>query len=546
MDPIFNLNYFQYNIGQIELLIVSLTFLATSFLGLLVFLRNPKSWTSRLFGLLAIVLDGYIITNFFSLHPPYNSTDTQLFWIRMVMFFASFKGPIIFLIVYNFPSDQLKIKAKYLSIVVFLAASSAIASLSPLVFKSIRYVGNQPIPIPGPGIFIFFANFVGFILLSFIIMVLKYRRSKGEEKSQQFYLMWGIFISLALIGITSLVFVVILKSSTFVFLGPLFLVILLAAIAYAIVKHQLFNVKIIATNLLVGTILITLLAKVFVSDSIIELAANIIVFGLVMIFGALLVKSVKKEVEQRQYLEKLSKDLENANTKLKELNKLKSEFLSFASHQVKAPMSVVKGYATLIFDGTYGEVSEKVRETAFKIKDAADRMIALVNNLLDLRKIEEGKMDFKFEETDAFKLITDTVNELKPLADNKGLELSTDIKGEKAICSADPQKLRQVFQNLVDNAIKYTDKGWIKVKAEIKDKLVVISVADSGHGIPKDLLPQLFEQFVRDGNEVKKIEGTGLGLYIAKQIVQNHKGKIWAESPGPGQGSIFYVELSLI
>lgn len=240
---------------------------------------------------------------------------------------------------------------------------------------------------------------------------------------------------------------------------------------------------------------------------------------------------------------KYAASLQVMNDQLKKLDKLKSEFLSFASHQVKAPMSVVKGYAQLIGDGSFGEVPDKVKETSEKIKESADRLIALVNNLLDLRKLEEGRMDFAFEDTDIAKLTTEVVNDLMTLAQKKKLELTVNVPPEELHGKIDIQKFRQVIQNLVDNSIKYTDSGWVKVSAERVDDSYVIKVSDSGRGMPKDLIPQLFEQFTREKDAAKRIEGTGLGLYIAKQIVLGHRGTIEASSEGVGKGSTFTITL---
>jgi signal transduction histidine kinase len=272
------------------------------------------------------------------------------------------------------------------------------------------------------------------------------------------------------------------------------------------------------------------------------------VFALVHIFGILLIRSVRKEVEQRERLEVLTKELAAANERLKELDKLKSEFLSFASHQVKSPMAAVKGYATLIYDGTFGLVPDKVKEVTHKIKASADRMIALVDNLLDLRKIEEGKMEYDFVEVEVAKFVSEIVEELSPLASDKKLELSFEGEPSGIKIKADAQKLRQVIQNLIDNAAKYTQAGWVRVSVnpDQDKKNVLITVADSGLGISKELLPNLFQQFRRDTQHAKAIKGTGLGLYIAKEIVTAHSGEIWAESEGEGKGSRFFVKVPIL
>ena len=298
----------------------------------------------------------------------------------------------------------------------------------------------------------------------------------------------------------------------------------------------LFDIKIIVTELLTFTIWVFLLMRVLLAET---WRAGIIdgsLFVFVIIFGILLIRSVIKEVEQREKLEVLNK-------KLEELNRLKSEFLSFASHQVKAPMTIVKGFAQLIYEGAYGAIPDKVKETSKKIINSANKMIALVENLLDLRKIEEGKMEFNFTEVEINKLVSGTIEELRPMAQDKNLDLTFTGLANEIKIKADSQKLSQVFQNFIDNAIKYTDEGWVKVKVEEKGNSVLISVSDSGRGLSRELRPHLFEQFSRDSEMAKEIQGTGLGLYIAKQIVEAHHGKIWAESEGEGKGTTFYVEM---
>lgn len=254
-----------------------------------------------------------------------------------------------------------------------------------------------------------------------------------------------------------------------------------------------------------------------------------------LIFGTLLIGSVRKEIRQREELELLNK-------RLRELDKTRKEFLSFASHQVKAPMTVVKGIASMIFDGSYGPPTDGIKEAVKKIQDSADRLISLVNDLLDMRKIEEGKMEYNFEKVEVNKLVSGIVEEFKGLAKDKNLELIFKSFPEKVYIWADSQKFRQVIQNLVDNAIKYTEKGRVQVKVEKENDEVLISISDTGRGISPELLPNLFTPFSRD----KKVAsgGTGLGLYISKKIIDAHNGKIWAKSSGEGKGSTFYMKVT--
>lgn len=236
--------------------------------------------------------------------------------------------------------------------------------------------------------------------------------------------------------------------------------------------------------------------------------------------------------------------LETANLRLSQLDRLKSEFLSFAAHQIKAPMSVVKGYATLIIDGSVGAASQQISDIATKIRDSADRMVGLVNSFLDLRRLEEGRVQYVWAEADLGSLVGTIVDEMRQLAAKKGLELRFAPPARVWKVSADLSSLRQVFQNLIDNAIKYTDRGSVTVSVESgTGSTVRVRVADTGRGISPQLLPKLFGQFSRDPSIAHELAGTGLGLYIARQIAEAHHGTVWAASAGIGKGSEFVVQL---
>lgn len=161
---------------------------------------------------------------------------------------------------------------------------------------------------------------------------------------------------------------------------------------------------------------------------------------------------------------------------------------------------------------------------------------------MDLRKIEEGKMEYKFEEANIGNMVADLVGEFRMLAENKKLRMEFTKPEKILMANIDIQKVRQSVQNLVENAIKYTDTGWIKVSIEESaNNSILITVANSGHPIPKDLLPHLFNEYQRDSATASKIEGTGLGLFIAKQIITANHGEIWAESEE--EGSKFFIKL---
>lgn len=245
-------------------------------------------------------------------------------------------------------------------------------------------------------------------------------------------------------------------------------------------------------------------------------------------------------------LKKPNQELKTAKDKLERLNHFKNHVLSLVSHDIKAPLAAIKGYATILRQGLYGEVNDKVKETLAKIEFAADDLVKMVNNVLDLRKIEEGRVEYQFAKLDFIQAVKGVFESLQPLADAKKLEMSFAVPAKEISVSGDREYLKHVIQNLLENAIKYTPQGFIRIGLKEDDGKVILSIEDSGIGIKPGTKPLIFEEFVRDERVKQDIKGAGLGLHIAKSIVEAHGGKIWAESDGEGRGSTFYVELKKV
>ncbi|MDO8424435.1 MAG: ATP-binding protein [bacterium] len=257
------------------------------------------------------------------------------------------------------------------------------------------------------------------------------------------------------------------------------------------------------------------------------------------------IKDFNEKLEDE--VEKRTKELQSAYEELKKLDKAKSEFLSIASHQLRTPLTAVKGYISMILEKSYGEVPEKIERPLRNVSLSNERLIKLVNDLLSVSRIEAGRIEMKFEKSSIEELITSVLEELKNVAKEKDLYLKFE-KPKPALPKIlfDKENLRQVILNLIDNAIRYTQKGGITVKIKnLKSKIQII-VSDTGAGMTDEELSKMFESFSRGAAGTRLYtEGVGLGLYIAKKFVEMHKGRIWAESKGKKQGSDFYVELPI-
>jgi len=266
-------------------------------------------------------------------------------------------------------------------------------------------------------------------------------------------------------------------------------------------------------------------------------------------FNIRLKREVKKAIGEVESvnadLTLTNKKLSNAYKSLKQLDVAKNEFISIASHQLRTPLTSIKGFVSLIMEGDYGKIGKGVREALRKIFISNERLIKLVNDLLSISRIESGKFTFNFKENDVVSMVEGIVDNFGLEAKNKKLKISYRNFAKKIEPFIfDRGKMQEVVSNLIDNAIKYTQKGEIKIKIEETAKKVRIIVSDSGKGMREDESNYIFEKFRRgvDSSNLNT-EGTGLGLYVCKKIVDAHKGRIIAESDGPGKGSRFIIEL---
>ncbi|MES2087913.1 MAG: HAMP domain-containing sensor histidine kinase [Patescibacteria group bacterium] len=241
--------------------------------------------------------------------------------------------------------------------------------------------------------------------------------------------------------------------------------------------------------------------------------------------------------------------LEIVNDRLKELDQLKSEFVSLATHQIRGPLASIKGYASLMIEGDYGEVPAQLNEPIDVIFRSSQSLAIVVDDFLNVSRIEQGKMKYDFTTFDLCALVQEVYTEAKPNIEKKGLSISSKCSPDTVNINGDRGKLKQVVGNILDNSIKYTPKGSINLSltADKASGKAILTIKDTGVGIRATTIPHLFQKFSRaeDASKVN-ILGTGLGLYVAREMIEAHGGRIWVESPGLGQGSTFFVEFRMV
>ena len=525
--------------ANLDLFSVGIAVAATLVLGFSVYFQNRQSVTGRTFLLFVLATSVWGIVNY----AHYNATTAvaALWLIRLIMFCAVWQAFSLHQLFLVMPQEHFNFSKKYRLALFPLVIITALLTLTPLVFSRIvNFVsGEVPDAIPGPGIVLFGIVAIGLVSRGLYTLLKKFLSARGEERHQFRFVLFGALLMFVLIITFNFVLAAFLNDFRFLPLGAVFVLPFAVATFYSVFKHHLFHVRVFATEFLTFILAVATLYEVVVERNPILIGLRSGVFLLVLAVGILLIKSVLKEIEQRERIAEQAKELEN-------LSRFKTQLLSLASHQIKAPLAVIKGFAELIEQGLYGPVSEKVKETVGKMHHSTDELIDLINDLLNFRQVEEGKLEYHFEKTDLRELVRNVCEKLKLLADEKHLEFSVHLPAEPAYANADKEKLSQVIQNVVDNSIKYTPRGRVAVNVECDRENVTIWVADTGLGITKDLLPHLFDEFIRDERVKKEVRGTGLGLYIARKIIEAHGGTIWAESEGEGRGSKFFVRIKKV
>jgi signal transduction histidine kinase len=251
----------------------------------------------------------------------------------------------------------------------------------------------------------------------------------------------------------------------------------------------------------------------------------------------------KSKDKVEEYSRTLEQKVEIRTRELEIASKHKSEFLANMSHELRTPLNAILGYTELILDEIYGDVPDKIRETLKRLEKNGRHLLGLINDVLDISKIEAGQLLLSLNDYSIEELVQTVFTSIEALAAEKNLKLKMTIPKDLDTAKGDEQRISQVLLNLLGNAIKFTEEGEVKVEVAVSNESFLISVSDTGPGISETDKNRIFEEFSQaDGSSTRKKGGTGLGLSIAKKIVEMHGGRIWVES-SLGEGSIFRFTL---
>ncbi|MAZ40949.1 hypothetical protein CL654_02435 [bacterium] len=530
----------------IILAIVSVT---NFILASLIYLRSKLK--SSIFFVLTITGVGiWAIGINFYIQPGVNALT--LFWSDMNYMIAAIFSVAFYFFGYYFGTEDKKLDKRQAWIVIGSMIVLIFLILSPGIPRSVITDVTEIAPYAKAQefgwafwyytVFVFAYFFGGLVWLT-----KKYFTASGNVKNQLKFIVTGTGISIVLGLLTNLVLPAFGVQGND-WMGPVGTLIFVSFIAYAIIRHKLWDFKIVALQFFIALMVVILLLQIFVAEGPVETALKTAIFLVVSGFSFYLVRGLLKEVDLREEMEQLAIKLQTANKRLEQIDIEKSDFVSITSHQLRTPLTVIKGYASMLLEGAFGKIDNKKQTNAIdQIFQGSQRLVLVIQEFTNISRIEKGEMKYVFDKTNVRNVVSASIEYFRDTLKEQKFDVILNASlGGNYIIEGDREKLEQVYSNILDNAIKYTPAGGtikIDIENDTQDKVIRTSITDTGMGIQPEMMSRLFEKFSRtQGSFRLHTEGRGLGLYVAKQIVEAHGGKIWAESTGRGKGTRFIVE----
>jgi hypothetical protein len=408
---------FSYN-SPIEYVILAAVVIASGIIALAVYRAKPTSATHQIFALLTLFTVLWLFITYIVRVPGLESYSLVVH--RLGIFFAAPMSFMFFLLGHTLPSEDLRLSKRAQWLTVLATVGMMVANISPFAFTSSTAVDGAPGLQVGPGIIPFASISTLFSVLAIYFLVRSYRHTQGDEKKQVSLILSGILLMLGLIIATILTPLILFHSLAFLPLTPLYVLVFLSLTAYAITKYQLFNIKVLLTQSLTIVIDVVLFAKIFGDTDASARVLDVFILIFVFVFGAFLVRSVQNEVRQRELIETQEKELEVNNARLKELDKQKSEFLSFASHQLRTPITAIRWNLSAMDDGTYGDISKNLIEPLETIRVQAGNMAVMIDDYLNVSRIEQGRIKYQFGPVDLREVLASVASTMAPGIEKRG------------------------------------------------------------------------------------------------------------------------------
>lgn len=518
-----------------DLLSVGLAVAATTVLGFTVYFNNPQSITNKTFFVFSLMTAVWGILNFLSYRI--NNIKLAFWFLRIELLLGVWLAFLLFTLFHIFLLENFSFSKAYKILLSPLVFITSLLCLTPFVFVKVSGLTTDgfidTIEI-GSGIVLFGVVSIGLVVVGFISLFKRMSLSTSEKDKRFFRLIFlGSFFMFLPLIILNFIFPAFLNNSRFVPFGAVTIFPFIIFTSYAILKHKLFNIKVAGTGVLVFLLSVVTFSEVILAQDFSMIVYRSSVLLLVLSFGILLIKSVLREVRQREEIQELAARLKSVN--------------SILAHDVKATIAKGRDAFSLLLDGTYGLIPEKAKPLLAGVMRDMNKMLNAIINIL----AAGHDMTLTLKPFDLKEAVLEAARDAAKDAEEKHLTIKTDIPaGDYTITADKTQLVAHVLKNLIENAINYNlENGFITVSLARPDqKKFLLTIKDTGIGIKDDDKPNMFKEGGR-GQESSKINvhSSGYGLATAKKTVEAHGGRIWFESEGaPGKGATFFVELPIV
>lgn len=526
----------QFYSPSLDLIMLVAAIAVDLLLAFAVYRANPKSATNRIFALLTVMTVAWL-----TITHAVRSADLlpySLLLHRLGIFFAAPMSALFFLLAHTMPKVAIELSRPALWTTIGATIFMMAINISPYAFVGETVADGVSQPVPGIGLLPFSLLSTLFSLLTLYFLIHKYLHAEGAVRKQLGLVLSGIAIMLALIILTVLFPVIIYGSIFFLPFTPLYTLVFLGMTAYAITKYELFNMKVLVTQMITIALCVILFAKLFGEETTSAQVVDGLVLSAMVVFSFFLVRSVRREVEQRERIERLAQELAATNERQEGL-------IHFIGHEVKGFLTKSEGAFAALLEGDFGKLPDDLKPFVAEALKQTRNGVTAVSDILQAANLKKGTVTFKKDPLDLAALVTEVVEKARASAQAKGLALSLTIGEGDFSAIGDRGELEDhVFRNVIDNAIAYTPSGSVAVSLRREGNRCVVEVKDTGVGMSAEDQARLFTEGGHGKDSIKvNVHSTGYGLYIAKSVTEAHGGAIRGESDGPGKGSMFTVEL---
>lgn len=520
--------------------ILILAVILNLFVGIFVWSAQRKSWLNISFGLMSILISIWVFLNYlFELQPG-------VFLLKCIFALGPFIVTLSFVWAHYIAEKSASKAFKYS--ILFLFSCAILVAI--LIFSNgmIKEVITSTNVIFGKAYYLY-SIYLGSLLIGLVVyLLLKFRKSSSEQKRKFLYVLIGIFTFVMAILLFSLVLPNLGYDNLSMLDSPSS-IILISFTAYAILSKQLFDIRVVLTQMATGIVILALLILTILSESFNQGIINGTILILVTYGSYLLNKSVLNDIKQKEQLTQANEQLQEDKKRLMEIDRMKDEFLQMATHELNTPIAVIEGKSSMIMDEDMGGFTPDQKKFLRSITDNSTRLAHLAKDMLNVTRIDQKRLTLVKSEANLVEMASKIVADLQFKAKKKNDTLTFEKPSQfLPKLFIDQTKIAEVFNNLIINAIKFTENGTIMVKIEPKDGEVIVLVKDTGIGIDKESQAHLFEKFHQigrfDHQEPVEQQGTGLGLYISKKLIELHQGRIWLESE-LDKGTTFYFSLPI-